>query len=398
MPKRRIGFWILGAHGAVAATTIVGIVALKKKLTAPIGLSSEMKEMSHLDLTKWSEIVIGGHEIRKSNLWDEIQQLHKESNVFDPQVLAKLKTEIQRIDKNIKAGVVTNVGSTIEQMADRAIRQKKQTPREAVNKVKTDLKKFKSDHQLDRVIVLNLTSTEPPVDDSNIPEKWNKLEKMLDKPRAFPLAASSIYAIAALQLQMPYVNFTPSVGSSCSAIEELALKNEVCHMGRDGKTGETMMKSVLAPMFAHRNLNVMSWVGHNIFGNRDGQVLDDPVNKQTKVVSKDQLLGQILGYDPQTLVTIEYIKSLGDWKTAWDHIHFQGFLGTPMTLQFTWQGCDSLLAAPLAIDLFRFTELASRRGEVGLLKQLCCFFKSPTGVSENGFVRQFQMLQDWANQ
>ena len=117
-------------------------------------------------------------------------------------------------------------------------------------------------------------------------------------------------------------------------------------MGCDGKTGETLLKSVLAPMFRQRNLQVMSWVGHNIFGNMDGKVLDDPANKATKVTSKDHLLAQILGYQPQTLVSIEFIESLGDWKTAWDHIHFQGFLGTPMTLQFIWQGCDSLLGGP----------------------------------------------------
>ena len=155
------------------------------------------------------------------------------------------------------------------------------------------------------------------------------------------------------------------------------------------------MKSVLAPMFAHRNLEVMSWVGHNIFGNRDGIVLDNPLNKATKVSSKDHLLGQILGYKPQTLVTIEYIKSMGDWKTAWDHIHFRGFLGTPMTLQFTWQGCDSLLAAPLVLDLVRITELAKRRNYTGNMDFLACYFKSPLGVEEQGFVRQFEKLEAW---
>ncbi len=396
MPKRKVGLWILGAKGAVAATTIVGLLAFRKKLSEPIALASEMPEFQHLDFAQWSEIVIGGHEIRKASLLDEVQMLHRESNMFDPEMLKKTRSDLLRVDKNIKTGILTNVGSTIEKLADANLRQQKSSPREALEKVKRDLKKFRSDNNLDRVIVLNLTSTEPPIDSDMVPGTWAELEKLLDKPRRFPLAASSIYAIAALQLQMPYVNFTPSLGSSCKAIEELANEKQVCHMGRDGKTGETLMKSVLAPMFAQRNLNVMSWVGHNIFGNRDGAVLDDPVNKQTKVTSKDQLLHQILGYSPQTLVTIEYIKSLGDWKTAWDHIHFQGFLGTPMTLQFTWQGCDSILAAPLAIDLFRFTELSARNGETGLLTHLASFFKSPTGVDENGFVEQFQMLQSWA--
>ena len=167
------------------------------------------------------------------------------------------------------------------------------------------------------------------------------------------------------------------------------------HVGRDGKTGETLMKAVLAPMFAARNLKVMSWVGHNIFGNLDGKVLDDPVNKANKVKSKDHLLTEILGYKPQTLVSIEYIESLGDWKTAWDHIHYQGFLGTPMVLQFIWQGCDSLLAAPLVIDLIRLTEREARRGSSGVMSHLASFFKSPMGNDEPAFAYQFQQLMQW---
>ena len=179
------------------------------------------------------------------------------------------------------------------------------------------------------------------------------------------------------RLGCSYINFTPSLGAAPAAIDELARLRGTRHIGRDGKTGETLLKSVLAPMFAQRNLQVMSWVGHNIFGNMDGRVLDDPANKQAKIASKDHLLGEILGYRPQTLVSIEYIQSLGDWKTAWDHIHFAGFLGTPMTMQFIWQGCDSVLAAPLVLDLVRLTELAWRRGETGPLRFLASFFKSP---------------------
>ena len=169
----------------------------------------------------------------------------------------------------------------------------------------------------------------------------------------------------------------------------------IAHAGRDGKTGETLLKSVLAPMFAARHLKVMSWVGHNIFGNLDGRVLDDPRNKAAKVHSKDHLLAEILGYPPQTHVSIEYIRSLGDWKTAWDHVHFQGFLGTPMTLQFTWQGCDSILAAPLVIDLVRLVERAARAGETGPLGWLACFFKSPIGTTEQAFAGQVALLDAW---
>src|SRR5205823_13513950 len=146
----------------------------------------------------------------------------------------------------------------------------------------------------------------------------------------------------------------------------LAVKKKTCTCGKDGKTGETLMKTVLAPMFKHRNLQVLSWVGHNIFGNRDGVILDDPANKASKIQTKDQVISSVVGYKPYTLVTIEYIESLDDWKTAWDHIHFQGFMGVKMMMQFTWQGCDSLLAAPLVIDLARLALLGQRRGEVGV--------------------------------
>src|SRR5206468_7059294 len=206
----------------------------------------------------------------------------------------------------------------------------------------------------------------------------------------------SLYAWAAINLGFPFVNFAPSLGASFPAALELAQKRKAPISGQDGKTGETMMKSVLAPMFAQRNLRILSWVGHNIFGNRDGLVLDDPQNKASKIRTKDQVISQIVGYKPQTHVSIEYIESLDDWKTAWDHIHFRGFLGVKMSMQFTWQGCDSILAGPLVIDLARLGLLAQRRGEVGILRHLACFFKSPMGVDEHDFFKQFALLEEYA--
>ena len=136
-------------------------------------------------------------------------------------------------------------------------------------------------------------------------------------------------------------------------------------------------------------------MGHNIFGNRDGLVLDDPVNKASKIKTKDQVISGIVGYKPQTHVSIEYIESLDDWKTAWDHIHFRGFLGTKMIMQVIWQGCDSLLAAPLVLDLARLALFAHRQGEVGILKHLACFFKNPHGVAVHDFFKQFAMLENY---
>jgi myo-inositol-1-phosphate synthase len=398
MARRKIGIWIIGAKGGVASTVTVGLIALKKGLAPNHGLVTQLPLFANADLAGFGDFTVGGHEIRDVNLYDEALQLVRVSKALDAELVAKCKADLEKIDKNIKPGTLWNVGSKIEEIAGEESRKlkAKETPRAAIDRVQNDMREFQAKNDLDQVVVVNLASTEPPVDEAELPAKWKDLAKTLDKPKKCALPASSLYAIAALELGMPFINFTPSLGSAAPALRELAIEKDTCHMGHDGKTGETLMKSVLAPMFAARNLQVMSWVGHNIFGNLDGKVLDDPINKKTKVRSKDRLLHQILGYSPQTLVSIEYIESLGDWKTAWDHIHFQGFLGLPMVLTFQWQGADSLLAAPLVIDLVRLTERAHRNGDRGLLTFLASFFKSPIGVANHNFVEQFQMLQEWA--
>ena len=308
-------------------------------------------------------------------------------------MIDRCRDELERIEARIRPGTTWNVGPTIAALADLEL-PRGETPRKIVNRLQGDLRQFQQREGADHLIVVNVASTEPARQLPALPITWAELQPLLRSANC-PLPASSLYAIAALDLGASYINFTPSLGAAPAGIDELARLRGACHAGCDGKTGETLLKSVLAPMFAARNLQVLSWVSHNIFGNMDGRVLDDPANKEAKLKSKDHLLGEILGYRPQTHVSIEFIESLGDWKTAWDHVHFTGFLGTPMTFQFIWQGCDSVLAAPLVIDLVRFTDLAQRRGETGLLKFLASFFKSPLGVEEQSFMRQFQSLQRW---
>ena len=148
-------------------------------------------------------------------------------------------------------------------------------------------------------------------------------------------------------------------------------------------------------MFKYRNLRVLTWQGYNILGDRDGRVLSDKKNKQSKVDSKDALLPSILGYPLHTHVGIDYVPSLHDLKTAWDFIHFEGFLGFKMALQFIWQGCDAILAAPLVLDLIRFADLAASRGEAGSMPHLACFFKQPFAVAEHDLHKQWQMLNQY---
>jgi len=392
MTKQRIGIDLIGAKGGVATTAIVGLTLLQDGVMPRNGLVSELPIFQQIGLPDWSSFVVAGHEIRQGLLFEEALWLSAKDRIVSRELLEQCREELNAIDRRIRPGTIFNVGPTIASLADMDL-PKDETPRQIIERLQADFDQFVRAEQLEHLIVVNVASTEPVAD--ALPTTWAEMDRLLDDPHC-PLPASTLYAIAALGAGHSYLNFTPSLGSAPAALDELARQNNTRHYGCDGKTGETLMKSVLAPMFARRNLRVLSWVGHNIFGNMDGRVLDDPANKQAKVASKDHLIGDVLGYQPKTLVSIEYLPDLGDWKTAWDHIHFSGFLGVPMTLQFIWQGCDSILAAPLVLDMVRFTELARRRGEIGLMTFLASFFKSPYGVSEQGFDQQFRMLEEWA--
>jgi myo-inositol-1-phosphate synthase len=395
MSERRVGLWMIGAFGGIGSTTALGLAALARGQTDPTGLVTALPRFRDLPFDQPAAFVVGGHDIRQTSLTRAAAELHARSNVFSESLLSACGPTLDRWSKNVRPGVVFRPSSVVAAMADRADVLHAATPRAAIEQIQSDLRAFQAENKLDQIVVVNVASTEPPFETSAEHQSLAALETILDRASPPPLPTSSLYAFAAIDAGFPFVNGTPSTGAALPALDELAAKRKVPYAGQDLKTGETMLKSVLAPMFAGRNLKVLSWVGHNILGNRDGQVLADPRNKASKVKSKDALLAEILGYRPHSLVSIEYVESLDDWKTAWDHVHFEGFLGTKMTLQFTWQGCDSVLAAPLVIDLARLTLLAQRRGESGALKSLACFFKSPVGVAEHDFGKQFTMLEKY---
>jgi myo-inositol-1-phosphate synthase len=393
MAQRRVGLWFIGAGGGVASTAALGVSALARGLTPPTGLVTALPQFAGLDLDGPGSFVLGGHDIRQSDFAAGVAELHARSRVFDLPTIQLCLEDLQKWSKNIRPGVVYRPNAAITALADRRDIRQARTPREAIDAVQADLRAFQAAHELSQVVVVNAASTEPPFDATAEHDTLERLVPLLERPSPAALPTSGVYAFAALDAGFPYVNMTPSRGATLPALEELARTRGVPHAGQDLKTGETLLKSVLAPLFARRNLRVLSWVGHNILGNRDGLVLADPENKASKVKSKESLLAELLGYSPQSLVTIEYVESLDDWKTAWDHVHFEGFLGTKMTLQFTWQGCDSLLAAPLVLDLARLVALAQRRRERGVLPHLACFFKSPLGVDEHDFGKQFALLE-----
>ncbi len=268
------------------------------------------------------------------------------------------------------------------------------TLRQATDKVAEDMSQFARG---DDCIVVNLASTEPyfPVQAEH--ETLEQFEAAIEAD-AKTIPASAIYAYAAINNEMPYVNFTPSMGNDIPALWQLAEKRGVPHCGKDGKTGETLVKTALAPMFKFRHLTVDGWYGSNILGNLDGQILNHEENKETKLKTKTSVVPKMLGYEPCLGSRIDYFPPLSDHKVAWDFISFRGFLDHKMNMQFTWQGCDSVLAAPLVIDLIRFMALAKYKGVGGLIDALAPYFKDPLGTNKLDLFSQYNLLNEWVSQ
>jgi myo-inositol-1-phosphate synthase len=341
-----LGVWLIGARGAVATTTIVGATALRLGHAPLVGLVTESAGLRVPGMASLDSLVFGGHDLLDTPLVKSAYALCREAGPLSPQLVRTIENELTGAESYLKVAPPLTVG---------------RAPLEFVRAVQRDLDGFRKATGARRVIVVNVATTEPPPAGDLFDHDVAGFEAVL-RSAAGEVPASALYAYAALDLGIPYINFTPSVGASLPGLEELARARGVPHAGRDGKTGETLLKSALAPMFRMRHLEVRSWVGFNVLGNADGLALSDPATAASKTRSKGQVVPSILGYEPHTLVRIDYVPTLGDWKTAWDLIQFEGFLGTPMTLQFTWQGSDSALAAPLVLDLIRLVDLAASRG------------------------------------
>lgn len=397
MKTEPLGVWIFGARGAVSTCAIAGALAIARDAATYTGMVTALEDFEGCQLTPVEQFVFGGHDIRQETLVQSAEHL-RDHDVISHPVFALVKEGLARVDQNVRPGTVFNCGSTISRQANMKTLDSYLTPLEQIRQIQADIREFQARNNLKRVVAIYLASTEPYPE--NPPTAYRNLaafEKAL-AAGAEGFTAGVLYAYAAIDMGMPYVNFTPSPGNNIPALQELALLRKIPHGGQDAKTGETLMKTVIAPLFVARNFRVMSWEGYNMLGNRDGQVLDDPRNNESKLRNKDAQVKNLLTNSPEvhTRVRIDYVPSLDDWKTAWDFIHFRGFLDTKMMFQFIWQGCDSMLAAPLILDLVRLLELAQRRKEVGVMKHLACFFKTPLNVTDHNFYTQMQQLQDYA--
>jgi myo-inositol-1-phosphate synthase len=391
----KIGAWLVGARGSLASTVVVGARAIAHGLSGPGGLVTEIPDVAQLPLVGLDQLVFGGWDVATRTVLDRARELATEHNSLPAGLVAALEDDLMAAEVNIREGYMEGSGPATRALGGRGARRRRETLAAAIRRLGDDLDQFRADHHLDSLVVVNVASTEAPLALGPEHEHLETLERLVQGDARGSFSPSMVYAYAALERGYPFVNFTPSVGVQPGGLQQLGRKNGVPYYGRDGKTGETLVKTALAPLFRCRNLEVLSWEGFNILGGGDGRVLSHPRHKQTKVESKRQVLGGMLGYTPGGEVAIEYVPSLGNWKTAWDHIHFRGFLGTKMTAQFIWQGCDSILAAPLVLDLIRLTEFAHRRGESGPAPQLACFFKNPMGVREQSLTEQFRMLLDY---
>ncbi len=375
----RVGVWLIGARGSVATTTITGSAAVVAGLTQMVGVVTMDPRLSGASLPAVDAFVFGGHDVVETPLALRAVRL-VDSGVITPGLPEAVSERLAAAEANIRAGIGWHEART--------------EPRAAIDRAAADLRAFRSRHQLGRVVVINVSSTEPPVDADPSHANADALLDALDRDRAV-LPPSSLYALAAIETGCAFIDFTPSTGARLEAMVQLADAHGVPVAGRDGKTGETFLKAALAPAFAARALRVRSWSGVNLLGGGDGETLADPGIARSKLGSKGRAVEEILGYPVEAPVRIERVRDLGEWKTAWDHITFEGFLGVRMRLQFVWEGCDSALAAPLLIDLARLGALALERGEAGVIPAMAFFFKDPAGTDEHALHHQHNMLLDW---
>lgn len=378
-----LGLWLVGARGSVGTTTTVGALAARAGLVDDTGMVSELPEVAAARLPGTPRLVLGGHDVGSESLRKRAERL-RGGGVIPARVLSPLAAELEEVERRLRPGYDPATG---ERQA------------EAVDRLAEDLVAFREEHGLARVVVVDVASTEPPVPTDGLVEGPLTDPAALDAALAAgesPLPASAAYVLAAYRTGCSVVSFTPSPGPRLPVLERIAQQHGLPWAGSDGKTGETLLKSVLAPMFATRGLRVNAWASYNMLGGGDGATLSDPHHAVSKLATKSRGLETILGHPVEGPMHIDYVADHGEMKTAIDHVSFEGFLGVRMSLQFTWTGCDSALAAPLVLDLARLTLRAHEVGETGP-QPFGFFFKDPAGSAEHRLSAQWDELVAWCS-
>jgi myo-inositol-1-phosphate synthase len=394
-PGRRVGVAVVGLGGAVATTAAAGVELLRQGLATDDGLPLAGGDLRALaaaaGLVDYPDLVFAGWDLADDDL-AKAAEVHAVLEPWQRDAVAPALSAVTPWPGVGDPAFCRNI--------DGEHRMGAGGHRAAVEAIAADLERFRDQGDLDNVVVVNLASTERRVDPAlpvyATPEAFAAgLDR--DDPDIGP---AMLYAYAAITAGAPYANFTPSVSVDVPALLDLAAATGVPVAGKDGKTGQTLLKTVLAPALRARALRVEGWFSTNILGNRDGHALDDPASLAAKLDTKAALLDDLLGYHVEDhLVTINYYRPRGDAKEAWDNIDLVGFLGQRMQLKVNFLCRDSILAAPLVLEIARVLDAADVRGQGGIAAQLGVFFKAPLAApgtgAEHALHVQERRLRDW---
>jgi myo-inositol-1-phosphate synthase len=385
----RLGI-LLPGMGAVATTLIAGVESVRRGYTQPVG---SLTQLAHIRLGKRTEnrnplikdfapiakledIVFGG--------WDPIPD-----NAYETAIKAGVLQRHEHIEpiadflKAIKPMPAVFDRNYVKKLDGPNVKKGK-NKRELGEMLREDIRNFKKDNNCDRLVMVWCGSTEIFLQPGDVHSTLAKFEKAMEENND-QIAPSMIYAWAALQEGVPFANGAPNLSVDIPAIWELAKAKQIPISGKDFKSGQTMMKTILAPGFKARMLGLNGWFSTNILGNRDGAVLDDPESFKTKEESKLGVIEHILqpAQHPELYgniyhkVRIEYYPPRGDAKEGWDNIDIFGWMGYPMQIKIDFLCRDSILAAPIALDLALFSDLAQRAGMHGIQEWLSFYYKSP---------------------
>jgi myo-inositol-1-phosphate synthase len=392
-PKGKLGVLLPGL-GAVSTTFIAGVEAVKKGIARPFGSLTQMGTVrlgkrtekriprikDFVPLASLEDISFAGWDIFTDNCY----QAALKAGVLDKDLLNQVKPELERI-KPWKAVFDQRY---VKKLSGENVK-KAPTKMELAELLMGDIRSFQKVNNLDRMVIVWCASTEVFMKPEEIHQTIKAFEKGL-KENHPAIAPSMIYAYAAITCGVPFANGAPNLTVDIPALTELARKKKVPIAGKDFKTGQTMMKTILAPGLKARLLGLSGWFSTNILGNRDGEVLDDPESFRTKEESKLSVLQYILQPElyPELYsdfyhkVRINYYPPRGDNKEGWDNLDIFGWLGYPMQIKLDFLCRDSILAAPIVLDLVLFMDLAQRSGMHGIQEWLSFYFKSPMCAPE----------------
>ena len=384
----KLGILVVGL-GAVATTFIAGVISVRKGIAKPIGSMTQMGTIrlgkrtdgvsplvkDFVPLADLNDIVFGGWDIFEDNVYESA----KNAGVLDDRLLEQIRPELEAI-KPWKAVFDRQYVKRL----DGPNVKKGKNKRDLAEQVIADIRAFKKDNNLSRLVMIWCGSTEIFMTEAPAHQTIESFEQALETSD-FSIPSSMVYAYAALKEGIPFANGAPNLTVDVPALMQLAQQNGVPLCGKDFKTGQTLIKTVIEPGLKARLLGVEGWYSTNILGNRDGEVLDDPESFKTKEESKKSVLDYILQPDlyPDLykdlchVVRINYYPPRGDNKEGWDNIDLVGWLGYKMQLKINFLCRDSILAAPIVLDLVLFLDLAKRAGWSGIQEWLSFFFKSP---------------------